>query len=328
MANLVLIYVVHHVFNMYMGKGKPSFIRYIAVVMEMLLLGYERLAETALQLMHCVSIGSGKWLFIDANVPCLQWWQYLILSYTVIFLVPFIVVLYWGSFKLYRSSIIAGEFVAACMIPLPFLIYWLVKGKLKRRGQESSGQQIIDTGVTLILHAPFRPPNDIDSGTLYWEGVKIGRRFVLLACGAFVTDVMLRMVFLSAACLLITLHHVLKNPCRHPMANDPETFFLVTLSLVVIINLTKATTLSFGITTDGPSGAYLKGLEWFEVCALAFVPALMSILIIFAIFSQFVRSALLLIEKCLRCCRKIFFYPWCEDQKQRPLLPTAEQNFN
>ncbi|RMX40982.1 hypothetical protein pdam_00014874 [Pocillopora damicornis] len=75
---------------------------------------------------------------------------------------------------------------------------------------------------------------------------------------------MLRMVFLSAACLLITLYHVLKNPCRHPIANDAETFFLVTLSLVVIINLTKATTLSFGITTDGPSGAYLKGLERFE----------------------------------------------------------------
>ena len=123
MANLVPIYVVHRVVYMFMGKGKPSLIRYMAVVMEVLLLGYERLAETALKLMHCVSIGSGKWLFIDANVPCLQWWQYLILSYTVIFLVPFIVVLYWGSFKLYRSSIIAGEFVAACMIPLPFLIY-------------------------------------------------------------------------------------------------------------------------------------------------------------------------------------------------------------
>ena len=100
MANLVPIYVVHRVVYMIMGKGKPSLIRYMAVVMEVLLLGYERLAETALKLMHCVSIGSGKWLFIDANVPCLQWWQYLILSYTVIFLVPFIVVLYWGSFKL------------------------------------------------------------------------------------------------------------------------------------------------------------------------------------------------------------------------------------
>ena len=328
MANLVLIYVVHHVINMLMGKGKPSLISYMAVVMEVLLLGYERLAETALKLMHCVSIGSGKWLFIDANVPCIQWWQYLLLAYIAIFLVPFIVVLYWGSFKLYRSSITAGEFVAASMIPLPFLIYWLVKGKLKGRGQESSGQQVLNTDVSIILHGPFCPPTDIDNGTLYWESVLIGRRLVLLACGAFITDVMLRMVFLSAACLLITLHHVLKNPYRHPMANNAETLSLVTLSLIAIINLAKATTLSFGITTDGPTGAYLKALEWFEVCALAFVPALICILIAFAILSQFVRFALLLIEKCLRCCRKISFYPRYEDQEQRPLLANTEQNFN
>ena len=328
MANLVLIYVVHHVISMFMGKGKPSLIRYMAVVMEVLLLGYERLAETALTLMHCVSIGSGKWLFIDANVPCMQWWQYLLLAYIVIFLVPFIVVLYWGSFKLYRSSITAGEFVAASMIPLPFLIYWLVKGKLKRRGQESSGQQVLNADVSIILHSPFRPPTDIDNGTLYWESVLIGRRLVLLACEAFITDVMLRMVFLSAACLLITLQRVLKNPYRHPMANNVETLSLVTLSLIAIINLAKATTLSFGITTDGSTGAYLKALEWFEVCALAFVPASMSILIAFAILSQFVRFAVLLIEKCLRCCRKISFYPRYEDQEQRPLLATAEQNFN
>ena len=323
MANLVPIYVVHHVVNMIMGKGKPSLIRYMAVVMEVLLLGYERLAETALKLMHCVSIGSGKWLFIDANVPCMQWWQYLLLAYIAIFLVPFIVVLYWGSFKLYRSSITAGEFVGASMIPLPFLIYWLVKGKLKRRGRESSGQQVLNTDVSIILHGPFRPPTDIGNGTIYWESVLIGRRLVLLAFGAFITDVMLRMVFLSAACLLITLHHVLKNPYRHPMANNAETLSLVTLSLIAIINLAKATTLSFGITTDEPSGVYLKALEWFEVCALAFVPALMSILIIFAVLSQLVRFTLFLIKKCLKCCRKISFYPRYEDQEQRPLLATT-----
>ena len=323
MANLVPIYVVHRVVYMIMGKGKPSLIRYMAVVMEVLLLGYERLAETALKLMHCVSIGSGKWLFIDANVPCIQWWQYLLLAYIAIFLVPFIVVLYWRSFKLYRSSITAGEFVGASMIPLPFLIYWLVKEKLKRRGRESSGQQVLNTDVSIILHGPFRPPTDIDNGTIYWESVLIGRRLVLLAFGAFITDVMLRMVFLSAACLLITLHHVLKNPYRHPMANNAETLSLVTLSLIAIINLAKATTLSFGITTDGPSGVYLKALEWFEVCALAFVPALMSILIIFAVLSQLVRFTLFLIKKCLKCCKKISFYPRYEDQEQRPLLATT-----
>ncbi|XP_022803302.1 uncharacterized protein LOC111340681 [Stylophora pistillata] len=328
MANLVFIYAVHRVVNMYLGREKPSLIRYMAVVIEVLLLGYERLAETALKLMHCVPIGFGKKLFIDANVSCMQWWQYLLLAYIVIFLVPFIVVLYCGSFKLYRSSITAGEFVAAGMIPLPFLIYWLFKGMLKRRGEESSDQQVVNTDVSDILHGPFRPPTHNDNGTLYWESVLIGRRLVLLACGAFITDVMLRMVLLSASCLLITLHHVLKNPYRHPLANNVETFSLVTLSLIPIINLAKASPLSFGITTDGPNGAYLKSLEWFEVCALAFVPAIMSILIAFAILSQLVRFTLLIIEQLLRCCRKIPFYPWYKDQEQTPLLATAEHNLN
>ena len=76
----------------------------MAVVMEVLLLGYESLAETALKLMNCVSIGSGKWLFIDANVPCMQRWQYLLLAYIAIFLIPFIIVLYYGSYQLQRSS--------------------------------------------------------------------------------------------------------------------------------------------------------------------------------------------------------------------------------
>ncbi|PFX17578.1 hypothetical protein AWC38_SpisGene18099 [Stylophora pistillata] len=329
MANLVLIYAVHYAFNVLMGNEKPSLIRYMAVVMEVLLLGYERLAETALKLMNCVPTGSGKrLLFIDANVPCMQWWQYLLLAYIFVFLVPFIVVLYWGSFKLYRSSITAGEFVAASMIPLPFLIYWLVKGILKTRGEESSSQQVVITEVSDILHGPFRPPTDIDNGTLYWESVLIGRRLILLACRAFITDVMLRMVFLSAACLLITLHHVLKNPYRHPMANNAETLSLVTLSLIAIINLAKATPLSFGITTDGPSGAYLKGMEWFEVCALAFVPAIVSVLITFAIFSQLARFALFVIEQFLRCCLKLRIYPCNTDQEERPLLNSVEQNLN
>ena len=66
----------------------------MAVVMEVLLLGYESLAETALKLMNCVSIGSGKWLLIDVNAPfCMQRWQYLLLAYIAIFLIPFIIVL-------------------------------------------------------------------------------------------------------------------------------------------------------------------------------------------------------------------------------------------
>ena len=130
----------------------------MAVVMEVLLLGYESLAETALKLMNCVSIGSGKWLFIDANVPCMQWWQYLLLAYIAIFLIPFIIVLYYGSYQLQRSS----TFIAACMIPLPFIIYWFLKKSTKRPRQESTRGQVVNRDVLEILHGPFRPPSGND----------------------------------------------------------------------------------------------------------------------------------------------------------------------
>ncbi|KAL9973700.1 hypothetical protein ACROYT_G020188, partial [Oculina patagonica] len=295
MTDIVLIYCVHSVFNTLRRKEKPALIHYMAVVMEVLLLGYERLAETSLKLMHCVSVGSTKRLFIDANVPCMQWWQYVLLAYIAVFVVPFIIVLYSGSCKLYSASITAREFLAACMLPLPFLIYWFVKKMQKQTRQNSTRAQSVNKDVLEVLHGPFRPPNNEDKGTLYWESVLIGRRFILLACHSFIRSSMLRMVFMSAACLLMTIHHVLKKPFREPLANKAETLSLTALTIIAQINLTKATLMSFGITIDGPYRSYLDGLEWFEVCALAFVPVLVSGLVIFAILSQLARLLLFLI---------------------------------
>ena len=261
----------------------------MAVVMEILLLGYERLAETSLMLMQCVSIGSSSRLFIDANIPCMQWWQYLLLAYIAVFVLPFVIVLYCGSSKLHSASITAREFLAACMLPLPFLIYWFFKKMRKQTGQNSTSTQVVNKDVLEVLYGPFRPPNNEDKGTLYWESVLIGRRLILLACHSFIRSSMLRMVSMSAACLLMTIHQVLKSPFRVALANKAETLSLTTLTMMAVINLAKATLISFGITIEGPYQSYLDALEWFEVFALAFVPALVSGLITFAILSQLAR---------------------------------------
>ena len=325
MANVFLIYGVHYVVNVVMGKEKPSLIHYMAVVMEVLLLGYESLAETALRLMNCVSIGSGKWLFIDANVPCMQWWQYLLLAYIAIFLIPFIIVLYYGSYKLQRSSTTGAEFIAACMIPLPFLIYWFIKKLLKRPRQESTRVQIVNPDILEILHGPFRPPSGNDEGTLYWESVLIGRRFILLVFKVFIADMMLRMVSMATACLLITIHHISRNPYHSPLANKAETCSLAALTVMSIINLAKATLISFGITISGPGKSYMAALEWLEVSFLAFAPALVSLLVAFAVLSQLVRLLRFLTSR-LRYCFSIFCSCTLDrDQERRPLLHVADQ---
>ncbi|KAL9973706.1 hypothetical protein ACROYT_G020194 [Oculina patagonica] len=323
MTDIVLIYCVHCVFNTLRRKEKPALIHYMAVVMEVLLLGYERLAETSLKLMQCVSIGSTKRLFIDGNVPCMQWWQYVLLAYIAVFVVPFIIVLYCGSSKLYSASITASEFLAACMLPLPFLIYWFFKKIQKQTGQISTRAQFVNKDILEVLHGPFRPPNNEDKGTLYWESVLIGRRFILLACHSFIRSSMLRMVSMAAACLLMTIHHVLKKPFREPLANKAETLSLTALTMIALINLTKATLMSFGITIDGPYQSYLDALEWFEVCALAFVPVLVSGFVTFAILSQLARLLGFLIKQITGCSRQLGSPQWLMDQR-RPLLDITE----
>ena len=320
MADIVLIYCVHCVINMLWRKEKPSLFHYMAVIMEVLLLGYERLAETCLELMNCVSIGSEKRLFIDANVPCMQWWQYLLLAYIVVFVVPFIVVLYCGSSKLYTASINPTEFLAACVLPLPFLIYWSCMKTEKRQGETSGSAQVVNKDILEVLHGPFRAPNNVDKGTLYWESVLIGRRFILLTCHSFITSSMLRMASMAAACSLIALHHVVKNPFRDPMANRAETLSLAVLLMIAMINLTKATLMSFGITIDGPYTSYLDTLEWFEVGALAVVPALVTVLVIFAILSQLARFVFFLIEQAVHCCQRPGSAHWPWDEQRKPLL--------
>ena len=54
MANVFTVFFVHLFINTLRQKDKPKLIHYMAVFMEVLLLGYVRLAEMSLKLMHCV----------------------------------------------------------------------------------------------------------------------------------------------------------------------------------------------------------------------------------------------------------------------------------
>ena len=310
MANVVLIYCVHVVVNLVRKKGMPSVHHYMAVVLEILLLGYDRLAETSLGLIHCVSIGSQRRLFIDGSTLCWQTWQYLLLWYIVVFVVPFVAVLYFGSRKLYNSSISAGGFLAACVFPLPFLAYWFLKHVCTKRTttttrREESSMRPNDKvdEVMQVLQGPFRPPSDRDQGTLHWESVLIGRRLILLSFRSFISNAMLRCLFLAVACKLMAIHHIVKNPFRITTANKIESTSLVVLSIIAIINLIKATLLSSGITPEDENKFYIEGMQWFELAAIAIVPALLSLLAAFAILSHTVRLIVYLINRASTCTR-------------------------
>ena len=321
-----LVFVaIGHVFTIYclnlvvyriLKKHKPVLVHYVAVAMEILLLGYERLAETSLKLMHCVPIGSELRLYYDGNVVCWQWWQHGLLAFNVIFVVPFVGVLYLGSGKLYKKTISWKKFIGACIAPLPFLIYWLLKrsnasqnrnpavqnrytrhSSLPGNGTSSHDSEECTNEISSILHGPFRPPNAHDQGTLYWESVLIGRRLVLLIFRAFIPNSMVCFLCMSVACVLMAVHHLIKKPFRDRTADRMETFSLVTLSCIAIINVTTATLGSSAVRPEGPNKSIIAVLRWIQVALLSVPFAVFALLILFALSSHLVRFVILLKRK-------------------------------
>ncbi|XP_022794532.1 uncharacterized protein LOC111333252 [Stylophora pistillata] len=321
MTEVFIIYWLHVSFNILRRKAVPSPQRYMATIIEILLLGYERLAETSLKLLRCVPIGSEKRLYLDGTVTCWQWWQYALLAYVIVFVMPFFFVLYLGSFQLHRGVVSTGEFLGACIMPLPFLIYWFIRIKMRANTEASLVRgKTVNEPVLEVLQGPFRPPNDEDDGTLYWESVLIGRRLILLACRAFVDDEMLCLVLMATLCVFILLHHLFKNPYHNTVTNNTETVSLFALVIISLINIPKATLISFSTSRHGPSKRYLKAMEWIEISVLVFFPLWLSLCVALAIISQLCRLIAPTAIRLYRYIRRSHAMTWNTIAIRSPLL--------
>ena len=127
--------------------------------------------------------------------------------------------LYDGSLRLHRRQISAEKFLLACVFPLPYLLYASVvylKKALKRplffqelkskssivdlkEDRETSLQCSLEASILEVLSAPFskQTQDDQTPGKVYWESILIGRRFILILIGWFMTQTFLILIAMT-----------------------------------------------------------------------------------------------------------------------------------
>ena len=304
LLSIAIIYAIHRVISRFRHIPKPSLTLYLAVVLETLLLGYETLADTSLKLMHCVPVGREWRLFIDGNIHCWQWWQYMQIVFILVFIIPLVLVLFWGSLMLSKDKLSAKEFLTSCAFPLPFLFIWLYRYVFKKPSLHEFklfwGNTHDAEEIKKVLHDPFRPPCDDDYGTLYWESVLTGRRFLLLTISNFITDPLTQFICLDFGCVVTLVHHLVSRPFRDRKANICEALSLMSLVAICTFNLAEVTLIAQGIEPTGPKENLFYALEWIEVALLGFLPAIACILVVLAALSQVMR----VLYHCLRLLRR------------------------
>lgn len=302
-----LILVLHFCFNKLMKRQPPTKARYYGATLRTLLLGYAILANASLKLLTCVPVLGERRLFFDGNIKCLAWWQYLLIVFIVAFLIPFVVVIHWGAMKLRRKRISVEHFIIACFFPLGFLLYWLLQKFLGWRYHNqvaSESQQVI----LKVLHDPFRSPTPGQTGTLYWESVFIGRRFLLLSYQVFFPDPLVRLFCMAITCVLVFTWHVATKPFRDWKANVLEAICLAVLVVIANINLVQAFFLSAGATPEGSVKSNVNILQQIEIILLGVFPFFLALLLLFAVISQVLRLIVLVFKFLVHLFRKIFTF--------------------
>ena len=326
MFMVCFFYVLHCGIQRLRGQEAPSVGPYVGAILQTLLLGYTTLATVSFSLLRCVPIGSEKRLFYDANHVCFQWWQYVLVGFVSIFVIPFVFVLLWGSYKLYGKTLSVGKFLLACFLPLPSLIYWLFLSfyqALRHPVNEVSvtPQQMPMNSVERVLYDSFKRPEEGPKLSLSWEGIMIGRRLILVVMNTFVINPMPRLVIVSVLCFLFLLHHSSTQPFRDSIANTAETISLLFIVVLANVNVFSASFLSLAVPHEDVLSSWWKVFEWVEITILCFAPVVFGLLVVIAILSQLCRLTVvvcrLLRKLCLVFCR---LYYSNQDSETRPLL--------
>ena len=286
---IFLIYGLRSFISRLQGSIRPSIAPYFQASIKTIVLGYVALATVSISLIRCVFVaGESRW-FYNGNITCYQWWQYASFIINTIFVIPFIFVLAFISFKLHHDGITVRQFISAIIFPLPFLILWLLRVVCSSAVANVEENENISALKELLL-APYKQPNGADKrGALYWQSVLIARRFILVLIFSVVTEPSIRLFSMTFACVLVFFYHLKVKPFQNPLANNCESFSLLLLILLGLINLFKSVFVGSEQNIKGSLVTVLKVFQWLEIVMLGLFPAVLLLLLFFALISFSVR---------------------------------------
>lgn len=305
--------------NQAQGPKSPFTVRIASTFTYVSLLMFSSSAELCLSLLHCIPVGDNHVLFIDGTIKCYQAYQYFLVGYVVMSILPFCLVPVLGSYLLNLDRISVMEFCIACIFPLPFCCFWmylLLKNcSLRRNSVDNTIEEEIAiatehgcseptssrTAIVGILLGPFRTHKPVfcfPASRLPWEGFLIFRRLVLVIVLTFVYDNRPKMIVALIICVAILISHMYVKPFTSSWENFMETLSLGTLVVFSAFTLVKALYQGEDFSSSAQSSTLLSNFDLVEDI-LAIAP--LTIIIFLVTLSLLIRLIFSL-QLCIRVC--------------------------
>lgn len=262
---------------------------------EIFVLVYGVNVMAGLKLLNCVSYKDEQRLLIQGNIKCYSIWQYAVMFAMILWALPYCIFIFLLPKWLQRQETNKLGILFGCLFPLPFLMRRLYTWRLS-----SPFDIVVDKLDDPVVHrilesliAPFRKSKKRHE-FLWWEGVYIFRRLLIISLVRFVHDPFAKNQLMLFAQVLFLLHHMYCRPFNLRFLNHIET-----ASLTILVTFTSTSALyaynyKYGISGNDTS-TLSDVFAWLRVFVIIALPCIAVALFIIPFILLFIRNIMKLI---------------------------------
>ena len=314
---LALCFKSNEMIQMYSMKAKP---RLLTAILQLILLGYSILISNTLSLVTCLPLVTGqKILYIDGSVSCYQHWQYAILTFIIVWAIPLIYALHKLPIYMRNGEISIRGFYIALLLPLPFVVYAIIRGAREIQCVKGSGNPSDTlassfvpndttqrTDVTMlqllnVIEGPFRHKESGDRRRkLPWEPVILLQRLLLSLCYTFVLEPINRSLVLPVFVVVFAMLNCLYRPFNSVILNAINGVMFILLCITGLINVIRTISYEHGGVPEGPIVKMLALFDNFEIVMLLIFP--LAIVLTFVVLAVKLIAFVCRIVADSRCC--------------------------
>ena len=225
---------------------------------------YSGLAGVTFLFLTCVQMENRYFWKYNAEVECLSSWQYVVIAFTTIFVCPFAITTIIGIRLLETRHIQYKQFMIACFLPLPFLIYWIVSfiilelkqpRVLSAKTLAASAKDLLTIDrknkdlceeASVILKA-FQGPYTHEHSS--WEGV-IEVRKLFFNTYFLINNNIYRLVLCTFTSVIVLVHHNISKPYKNLNSNRADSLSLSLLCMACVTNSIKTVFTESGILVE------------------------------------------------------------------------------
>ena len=119
--------------------------RLVSCLVNVILLSYASITKTTLALLNCVEINEIRVLYLDGTVICYKTWQYILMAFVAIFILPLPISLTFAARKLKRRELSVRHFLLLLFLPILSIVraigHCIRSSKISTEGRKKKGNR-------------------------------------------------------------------------------------------------------------------------------------------------------------------------------------------